>query len=111
MAEAVERTGQVVAERIHSRLATVDEPAEAVRTFVLALPEHVEALGFRSGGPTTFAALEAAATSERVREACRGTYRSWQAAFRDRLLRGGTARNARPGWRPWSLPPWRGPLS
>ncbi len=89
--EAVERMAQAVTGRIESHLAGVEEPAEAVRTFILTLAQHVEASGFQSGGPITTAALEAAATSERVREACLDTYQAWQTAFREKLIRGGCA--------------------
>lgn len=89
VAEAVTRMAEVVAGRITAHLAGVEEPAEAVRTFILTLAHYVEASGFRSGGPITTAALEAAATSERVREACLKTYQAWQAAFREKLLQSG----------------------
>jgi TetR/AcrR family transcriptional repressor of lmrAB and yxaGH operons len=89
IAEAVGRMAEVVAGRITSHLAEVDAPAEAVRTFILTLAHFVEASEFRSGGPITTAALEAAATSERVRIACLETYQAWQAAFMEKLVQNG----------------------
>ncbi len=89
VAEAVERMAETVVGRIQTSLDEVETPAEAVRQFILTLAHHVEASDFESGGPITTAALEAASTSERVREACLDTYGSWRQAFEARLVEGG----------------------
>jgi TetR/AcrR family transcriptional repressor of lmrAB and yxaGH operons len=73
VAEAVARTGVVVRERIEHELDAVQDTAAAVEGFVRSLAKHVEVSGFRSGGPIATAALEASATSERVRTACAET--------------------------------------
>ena len=89
VAEAVARSAKITAERIETNLATHENPAEAVKTFVYTLAQHLRASDFRSGGPITTTALEAAATNERVREACNQAYQSWQAAFKAKLVEGG----------------------
>lgn len=89
IAEAVESAAEVVARRIRNRLADVEPPGEAIRQFILTLAHYVRASEFRSGGPITTAALEAASTSERVRQACLDAYRSWQEAFQAKLVEGG----------------------
>lgn len=89
VAEAVARMAKVVEGRIRSHLAGVEAPAEAVRTFILTLAHYVDASEYRSGGPITTAALEAAATSERVRVACLESYQAWQTAFQERLVQSG----------------------
>ena len=84
--EAILRTGSVVSERIHSCLNAIDDPAEAVRQFILTLAGHVATSEFRAGGPITTVALESATTSERINAACQEVYGSWRAAFADKLL-------------------------
>lgn len=88
-AEAIERMGRRVAERIRDRLATIDDPAAAIQSFVLDLGEHVEASGFHGGSPITIVALEAPAMSARLNAACRDAYQLWQQVFRDKLTRSG----------------------
>ncbi len=87
--EAVRHVGETVAERIRTTLDAVEEPAEAVRRFVLTLSTHVAASGYRAGGPITTVALESATTSERLREACAEVYDQWQATFAAKLVGGG----------------------
>lgn len=84
--EAIEQSSGNIAQRIRDVLATLDDPAEAVKAFFDALAGHVEASGFRQGGPITAIALEAASTNERLRAACTDAYDLWQKAFEDKLL-------------------------
>lgn len=88
-AEAVRRVGDVVAERIHSVLGAVEDPAEAVEEFIRTLAGHMAASEYRAGGPITTVALESATTSERLNEACREVYAQWQAAFAQKLVSSG----------------------
>lgn len=83
--------GRAVAERIRTRLTAIDEPSEAIQTFILDLSRHVEASGFQGGSPITIVALEAPATSERLNTACREVYQLWQQAFQEKLTRSGYA--------------------
>lgn len=88
-AEVIELTGQGVHERIQQTLASVDDPSEAVRTFVLNVAKHVRASKYRAGGPITTVALETAHTSQRLNAVCKETYNRWESAFRDRLVSSG----------------------
>jgi TetR/AcrR family transcriptional repressor of lmrAB and yxaGH operons len=88
-AESVRRVGQIVLERIRDNLGAVDDPAEAVETFVRRIAAAVEQSGFRAGGPITTVALETASSSERLREECQRIYAGWQAAFADKLVSSG----------------------
>lgn len=88
-AEAVERTGRVVAERITVNLAAEPDPAAAVRTLVRRIAEGVEASGFRTGGPLMTVAMETATSSERLNLACREAYRRLIDAFEAKLLSSG----------------------
>lgn len=86
---AIERAGQAIAERISASLADATDVAEGVRAFVANIAYHVEATGFRSGGPLTTIAMETATTNDRLNHACRAAYTRVQAAFEGRLLAGG----------------------
>jgi len=88
-AESLQHVSQIVLGRIQSALATVDDPADAVRDFVLNVAHNVEKSGYRAGGPITTVALETASSSERLRELCDAIYTQWRDAFRDRLTMGG----------------------
>jgi TetR/AcrR family transcriptional repressor of lmrAB and yxaGH operons len=83
--EALQQVGREVLQRIQTSLALIDEPGEAVRTFILNIARNVVASGYRAGGPITTVALETAATNERLREECRLIYAGWQAAFATKL--------------------------
>ena len=88
-AEALYYTGQMILQRITSSLAAIEDPAEAIRTFILFVASHVEASGFRAGGPITTVALETATTSESLSQVCATIYRSWQKAFTAKLTQNG----------------------
>ena len=88
-AEAISRTGETVAARIRENLSGADDPAEAVRDFVQRIAGHVEASGYRAGGPLMTVAMETATSSERLNLACREAYGRLQEAFAERLRAGG----------------------
>lgn len=88
-AEAVEKTGRLVERRIRRGLASVDAPGEAVRRFVLTIAHHMQVSEYRAGGPLSTVAMETATSSERLNQACRAAYQSWQAAFEDKLVTSG----------------------
>lgn len=83
--EAIERTSQAIGARIREEMATVSDPAAAVKTFILKLASQVEASGYCAGGPITAIALEAASTNERLNAACRDAYQLWQGAVEEKL--------------------------
>lgn len=88
-AEAIERTRKLVAQRIRDGLAGINEPGEAIRVFVENIAYHVEASGFRAGGPLMTVALETVHSSERLNAVCREAYRLLQEAFQEKLVAGG----------------------
>jgi len=88
-AEAIERSGKLVEERIRTSLAEHEDVGEAIRQFVHRIAYHVEASGFRTGGPLMTVAMETATTSERLNLACRDAYRRIQDAFEQKLRTGG----------------------
>ncbi len=85
-AEAINHTGQIIQQRILGTLAAIDDPAEAISTFILFVARNVEASGYRAGGPITTVALETAITSEKLSAECAKIYQSWQKAFADKLI-------------------------
>ncbi len=88
-AEAITRTGRIVAQRIKHGLAAIEDPADAIEAFVRNVAYHVEASGFRAGGPLTIVAMETANSSERMNAACQEAYRLLQEAFGEKLLAAG----------------------
>jgi TetR/AcrR family transcriptional repressor of lmrAB and yxaGH operons len=84
-AEAIERAGDEVRQRIVDTLDAAEDAAEGVARFVHAVAYHLEASEFKAGGPLTTVAMETATTSERLNRACRAAYAGWIAAFCARL--------------------------
>lgn len=89
VAETVRFAGQRTAERIRSHLDTIADPAEAIQSFLETIAYHIEASGFRAGGPITIVASESATTNERINQACQEAYTGLREAFADRLRAGG----------------------
>jgi TetR/AcrR family transcriptional repressor of lmrAB and yxaGH operons len=86
---AISHTAQIIAERLRTGLAAHEQPVQAIPAFLRDLAKHVQASGFRAGGPITAVALEAASTNERLNTACRDTYRAWQTVVKEKLLSSG----------------------
>ena len=86
---AIEYASRVVGERITAGLASTDDPAEAVRSFVMRVAEQVELSNYAHGGPLTTIALETATTNERLNHACRAAYSRVQGAFEAKLAQAG----------------------
>ena len=86
--EAIERSSSIIEQRIRMIMADVADPATAVINFITILAEQVAASGYQAGGPITAIALESASTNDRLREACRAAYQSWQDAFAEKLRQG-----------------------
>lgn len=87
--EAIHKVGGIVLNRIRENLALIEEPAEAIRSFIMNIALNVELSGFRAGGPITTIALETASSSDALREECQLIYGAWQAAFAEKLEAGG----------------------
>lgn len=85
-AEAIHKTGALVAAHIHTSLATITDPGKAVSAFVHTIAHHIEATNFRSGGPLATVALETVSSSERLNLACSEAYRLIEQAFADKFV-------------------------
>lgn len=83
--EAIARTSAILAQRIRAGIEPVGAPATAFRAFLERVADHVDASGFRAGGPLTTVALETVHSSERLNAACRQAYDVLQDAFAERL--------------------------
>lgn len=89
--QAIAWAGRTAAERIAQGLDGSDDAAEAVGAFVANIAYHVEASGFRSGGPLMTVAMETATTNERLNIACRKAYDQLQGAFAAKFVKSGYA--------------------
>jgi TetR/AcrR family transcriptional repressor of lmrAB and yxaGH operons len=87
--QSIVYVGGLVHARIAEQLATADAPDAAVRSFIMMVAQQVERAGYRGGGPITTIALEAASTSDRLREACARTYDGWRQLFVGKLMSDG----------------------
>jgi TetR/AcrR family transcriptional regulator, lmrAB and yxaGH operons repressor len=90
-AVAIARSGRIVEQNIRNGLAKIEEPAEAIASFVRVIAHAVEASNFSGGGPLTTVALETVNASERLNLACREAYDWIRDAFAGKLLAGGYA--------------------
>ena len=88
--EAIDRTGRLLEERIRANLPPGVAPAEALRDFAHTIAFHIEASGYRAGGPLTAVAMETATNSERLNHACRDAFERVITAFAERLVTEGT---------------------
>lgn len=88
-AEAIVRQGQALAQGLRTHLASIDDPAEAVRTLAHQIAQEILGGNFCTGGPITATALESSTNAEQLREACAQVYRSWQAVFTEKLTANG----------------------
>ncbi|MCU0498762.1 MAG: TetR/AcrR family transcriptional regulator [Anaerolineae bacterium] len=90
-AEAIEKVGHSVLARLEMTLEEIEDPAEAVRAFMMRVAHHIEISGYRAGGPITTVASETASTSERLRQTCQEVYGLWQRAIATKLASRGIA--------------------
>lgn len=84
-AEAVRRAA---AEWRHAVLGVVEAaptPRKAIRAVCELLAQRLEASQFRDGCPVATVALEAAAESDAVHDACADAFRTWEQVIEDRL--------------------------
>ena len=90
-AEAIARSGRIVEGNIRAGLAKIEEPAEAIASFVRTIAQGVETSKFSVGGPLTTVALETVNSSERLNLACREAYGWLRDAFAEKVVAGGVA--------------------
>ncbi|MEV6900796.1 TetR/AcrR family transcriptional regulator [Amycolatopsis sp. NPDC051372] len=76
-AEAVRLSSERVADVLTAVVTAAPNPASAIDAVVDALAASLTESGFRRGCPLATVALEAAAESEPIREACQDGYAGW----------------------------------
>ncbi|MBI1299177.1 TetR family transcriptional regulator [bacterium] len=86
---AIHHTTTGIAQRIEEAMNAHSHASQAIPAFLRNLAHYVQASGYKSGGPITAVAMEAAATNERLTAACRAAYQEWQAVIEKKLLANG----------------------
>lgn len=89
---AVQHVGGIVLRRMQTILTEQEQAAEAIHALIVNIAYNVEHSGFRAGGPITTVAMEAAATSDSLRQACDAIYAEWIQLVTDRLITAGLNR-------------------
>jgi TetR/AcrR family transcriptional regulator, lmrAB and yxaGH operons repressor len=91
--EAVLAAGAEISQRVAVALKSAAPVGEAVSAFILLLAQELQDSNFRKSCPVAMVAMETAATSESLRQACQKIYASWFALVEQRL----TASSFEPG--------------
>lgn len=89
VATAIERSATILTQRIRDGLSLTHGPGHALRAFLERVADHVEASGFRAGGPLMSVAVETVHTSERLNQVCRQAYGLLRETFAEWLRAGG----------------------
>ncbi|OPA77701.1 TetR family transcriptional regulator [Paenibacillus selenitireducens] len=93
-AEAVHRSGMLVAERIQSGLSLYDDPVIAIQQFINQVAAQFQDQGIGvQGVPVAAVALETSFISDRIRESCRQAYESWNQIYANKLIQAGYDEN------------------
>jgi len=91
-AEAIAWSARVTAERMRDVMAPYATAVDAVRALLLSVAQSMRESSYRTGSPVATVALEMAAVSDGVSDACRAAYDLWQDVLRDRLVEVGQER-------------------
>ncbi|MFI6814310.1 TetR/AcrR family transcriptional regulator [Nonomuraea sp. NPDC050328] len=83
--ESIRRAGQAVGDAFEELAGSSASMAEFVEGILRHLGDRLEESGWRKGCPVATVALEMAATSDPLHQACSEVYTSWAAALRERL--------------------------
>jgi TetR/AcrR family transcriptional repressor of lmrAB and yxaGH operons len=83
--ESVRRAGRVVGDALGSLADASPTAAEFVEGTLRYLGDRLEESGWSKGCPVATVALETAATSDPLQQACSEVYSSWEAGLRARL--------------------------
>jgi len=89
VAESIQTAGAAIGEKIAVTLNSTELLGDAVYAFVLLLAQELQASDFRKSCPIAMVAMETAATSNRLRQACEQVYASWFALVEQRLTLAG----------------------
>lgn len=88
-AAAVGNQGALVRQHLTQDLRAFDDPAEAVYHMITQIAGYVERADCAGGAPLAGITLEASATSERLRQACRAAYWGMRETVERKLLDAG----------------------
>lgn len=83
---AVVWSGSAAADRIRDVMAPHATGADALRSVVLTIAQSMRESDYRTGSPVASVALEMAAESDVVSDACSAVYDLWQGVVRDKLV-------------------------
>jgi len=75
--------------KVQSALQTSDQASDAIAAFVLVLADELQASDFCKGCPIATVAMEASATSDRLRQVCEQIYHSWFTPIEQKLIDSG----------------------
>lgn len=89
VSEAVLYSGEILVNRLRVELDKDADPLQAIYTYILHLADKIEEKQFSAGNPLSIVAIESAATSERISQACRHVYSQLQAVFEEKLISSG----------------------
>ena len=88
--EAVAASGAMLGKGMERSLDSTDDVAEGIARIIEYISTDLERSGFERGCPIGAVTLDAASSSESVRNACREVFDGWLALF-ERRLRAGLA--------------------
>ena len=88
--QAVELSGTELGDEFAKVLDDAPTPGAGVARIIELLGERMTASGFSAGCPVATTALDAASTSEPIRQACDGAFLGWQQMLAARLSAHGT---------------------
>ncbi|MER6614085.1 TetR/AcrR family transcriptional regulator [Streptomyces xantholiticus] len=85
VAESVRRAGRAMGDALEGMADSSPSAAEFAAGMLRHLGDRLEESGWRKGCPAATVALEMAATSDPLQEACSEVYASWEAVLRAQL--------------------------
>lgn len=89
VAESIRVAGAEIGEKIAAILHSTERLGDAIHAFVLLLAQELQTSDFRKSCPIAMVAMETAATSNRLRQACEQVYATWFDLVEQRLTLAG----------------------
>ncbi|MBW4690740.1 MAG: TetR/AcrR family transcriptional regulator [Lyngbya sp. HA4199-MV5] len=90
--------GEAIGHKIEATLQTSETVGAAIAAFAHLLAQELEDSDFRKGCPVATVAMETAATSDRLRQACEQVYAAWIALVEKQLLAAGFTAGDAQAW-------------
>lgn len=109
-AEAVEMAGQAITNDLDAFIAQGTDLGTALTLIIAFFRERLQTSDFQKGCPVTTVALEVAATSDPLQQACRAVYRSWQIRIEQLLIASGWSETRAPAMALFTLSALEGAL-